>query len=282
VVEILPALLSDVYNGSITGLRARCNTQVDINWDINAWKASVTLNSDTDKNNVKVRCGLGWAQASVNGVKQSILTDNDGMPYVDLVLSKGVPVTVDFTLDDSAKLVADIDVDVMKTVDVGTTVNVSARDAFTRNKVETAVWHVEKADGTAAGAVGSDGTYTIDAAYAGQFIKLYATSGSMKSNDIILHVAGGTAMTVNVKKDGEGAGVYIANDGTAKNVEVIYAAYDASGKLAGMNAKDVSLGAGDYKIVKLQQNWTAGNYTTYAYVWDKATQSPYTDKMIVK
>jgi hypothetical protein len=282
VVEILPALLSDVYNGSITGLRARCNTQVDINWDINAWKASVTLNSDTDKNNVKVRCGLGWAQASVNGVKQSILTDNDGMPYVDLVLSKGVPVTVDFTLDDSAKLVADIDVDVMKTVDVGTTVNVSARDAFTRNKVETAVWHVEKADGTAAGAVGSDGTYTIDAAYAGQFIKLYATSGSMKSNDIILHVAGGTAMTVNVKKDGEGAGVYIANDGTAKNVEVIYAAYDASGKLAGMNAKDVSLGAGDYKIVKLPQNWTAGNYTTYAYVWDKATQSPYTDKMIVK
>lgn len=58
------------------------------------------MTSDEDNNDVKVRCGLDWSSASVNGVKQNIKIDDDNMPYVAVTLSKGQSVTVDFELTD--------------------------------------------------------------------------------------------------------------------------------------------------------------------------------------
>ncbi|HBE76984.1 MAG TPA: hypothetical protein DDW65_04270, partial [Firmicutes bacterium] len=101
-IKILPALLSDLNKGSITGLRARCNTLVNaLVWDINAKTASITLTTDRDINPIMLGCGVPWKKASINGAEQEIKTDTLGAPYIDLTLSKGNTVTIDFELADT-------------------------------------------------------------------------------------------------------------------------------------------------------------------------------------
>lgn len=286
VVEILPTLLSDATKGSISGLRARCNTQCDINWDVDAWKASVTLTSDADNNEVKVRCGLAWNNATIGGVKQNISLDEDGMPCVVLNLKKGQPVKVDFALEDErCRITASTKTDISKAIAAGSDIELSAKYTFARIAADNVTWHIENvADGTAvAGLSVADGVLTTNASCAGKTIRVYATDANgVRSNDIVFYVAGGAAMTSRYNMQGDDLGVYIANDAAAKNVCVIWAAYDTAGKLVAVNAKDVSLGASEYKTVTLPASWPACSYSSYAYVWDKTTQTPYSVKTKIK
>lgn len=286
VVEILPTLISDATTGSITGLRARCNTQCDIDWDVNTWRASVTLTSDTDNNSIKLRCGLAWSGATIGGVRQNISMDDDGMPCIILNLKKGLPVKVDFVLDsERTRITAESKTDISKAITAGSSVELTAKYTFERIEASDVTWHVENvADNTAiAGVTVTNGVLTTNAALAGKTIRVYATdSVGIRSNDIVFHVAGATSMTTAYNMMNDDLGVYIANDGIAKNVEVIWASYDASGKLAAMNVKEVSLGANEYKTVKLNATWPVGSYHSYAYVWDKTTQTPYAAKVQIK
>ncbi|HHV98628.1 MAG TPA: hypothetical protein GXX36_03485 [Clostridiaceae bacterium] len=101
-IEILPALLSNAPKGSITGLRARCNTLIDeIVWDKHAKSASVKLTSDKDNNTIRLQCGLPWISARVDGVLQDIKIDEMGNQYIDLTLRKNNTVTIDFELADT-------------------------------------------------------------------------------------------------------------------------------------------------------------------------------------
>jgi alpha-L-fucosidase 2 len=101
-IKILPALLKDLNKGSITGLRARCNTEInEIAWDKGAATASVTLTSDKDNNAIKLQCGVLWKKVSIDGVSQNVKTDDLGNSYIDLTLKKSDSVKIDFVLADT-------------------------------------------------------------------------------------------------------------------------------------------------------------------------------------
>ena len=288
VIEILPTLLSTAYKGSITGLRARSNTQCDIEWDVDAWKASVTMKSDADNNSVKLRCGTAWKNAFINGVKQNISIDGDGMPYVALTLSKGVPVKVDFELDDSTcRLTAYSTSDISKPLAVGDSITLKAEYTFARTQPSDVTWHVENvSDNTPiAGAAVNDDTLNITDAMAGKVIRAYVTdSRNVRSAEVVFYVAGAAKAGVeaNCSLQEDELGVYLTGDATAKNLMVIWAFYDAAGNYVGISEKDVALGAGEYKAVKLQTAYDVKGLTSYAYVWDKNTQTPYTGKIKIK
>ncbi|WP_026835248.1 glycosyl hydrolase family 95 catalytic domain-containing protein [Eubacterium xylanophilum] len=287
VVEILPALLEDIKQGSITGLRTRCNTRCDFSWNIDEGKALVTLTSDKDDNLVKVRCAKAWKDVLVNGEKQEVLIDNDGMPYVELNLQKGTAVTVEFALDGNYdRLTADTDKDVTRTVEVGTKVQLSARNTFSRKSTTDVTWHIENAaDGKPieGAAVDADGYYKIDDSLAGKMVKIYAQSTTgEKTNELVFNVAGAEEFNVNYNKEGDGIGVYLANDKEKKDIEVIMAAYDENEDLIEMTAKDVSLDEEDFTSVKMVPTWKDKPAKTYIYVWDKETQTPYTEPFEVE
>ena len=98
IIEILPTLLPNLDKGSITGLRARSNTQADICWDRAALTASTVLTTDEDTTELTVMCGLDWEKATVDGKKQTVCKDELGRPYITVALTKGTPVEVSFTL----------------------------------------------------------------------------------------------------------------------------------------------------------------------------------------
>ncbi len=104
VVEILPTLLPNLTVGSMTGLRARNNTQVDILWDT-ASTATARLTTDEETTQLKVMCGLDWDKATVGGKELEILKDAEGRSYVLVDLKKGKTVDVIFalTIDDNSK-----------------------------------------------------------------------------------------------------------------------------------------------------------------------------------
>lgn len=289
VVEIVPALLSDMYKGSIKGLRARCNTQCDVSWDLDSWKASVTMTSDTDNNVVKVRCGQDWSSASINGVKQNISTDSDRMPYVEVKLQKGTPVTVDFELSDiNRRVTANTETDLTKPVSVGTALKFYAQYTFTREEINNAQWHVVNAsDNSESGLqISADGELAVTSAAAGKTLKVYCMSpDGIKSNEVIFHVSSGGAETfaaVSAMTDDD-LGVYITNDGQAKELAVIWAEYDAEGGLAGVSEKDISLSANGYGAVNIIAGWNKGaGYKTTLFIWDKNTLTPYTPEKVIQ
>ena len=288
VIEIVPALLSDMYKGSIKGLRARCNTQCDVNWDLDSWKASVTMTSDEDNNTVKVRCGKDWQSARINGVKQNIRTDSDKMPYVEVTLQKGKAVTVEFELAETDKRVSvTTDTDVTKAVSVGTEINFNAKYTFTRTEIDNAEWHVvNAADNSETGLVVTDGNLTVTEAVKGKTLKVYCISpDGIRSNDIIFHVATGGAETFDVvaSKTDDDLGVYITNDGQAKEVAVIWSAYDSEGKLAGVGEQDLSLSANGYGTVNVPAGWNKETgYKTTLFIWDKNTLTPYVPEKVIQ
>ncbi len=103
VVEILPTLLPNLTSGSITGLRARNNTQVDIRW--NPATAAASLTTDEEAAQLKLMCGLEWSKASLGGKELKIQKDAEGRSYVLVDLKKGESTEVVFTLtaDDDSK-----------------------------------------------------------------------------------------------------------------------------------------------------------------------------------
>lgn len=288
VIEIVPTLLSDMYNGSITGLRARCNTQCDISWDLDNWKASVTMTSDENNNVVKVRCGQDWKAAYIGGVKQNIRTDDDKMPYVEVALSKDQPVTVEFELTDvNSRVTANTETDLTKPVSVGTALKFYAQYTFTRTEINDAEWHiVNAADNSPAGAdISNDGEVTLTGAVAGRTLKVYCISpDGIKSNEVVFHVAAPGAEVfdrVAVISD-DSLGVYITNDTQAKELAVIWSAYDSEGKLVGVSEQDVNIGANGYAAVNIPAKWSVESYTSSLFIWDKNTLTPYTSQMLIR
>ena len=287
IIEILPTLLSDSYKGSITGLRARCNTQCDIAWDIDNWKASVTMTSDEDNNVVKVRCGVDWNKAYINGVQQNISTDNDKMPYVEVTLNKGQSVKVDFELADTdSRVSVTTETDVSKELAPGTIVSFNAKYTFSRIEITDGTWYVtDAATGSDAGvSIDADGNLTLTDALSGKTIKVYCVSPTgIKSNEIVLHV-GGAAQSFGVLTgfSDDDLGVYISNDAGAKNLLVIWSAYDAEGKLVAENAKNVSVSANGFAQVNITAKWPVNSYKSSLFIWDKDTFTPYCAEIAIK
>ena len=102
VVEILPTLLPNMDKGSITGLRARCNTQADIVWDREGKTASATLTTDDAETEIKLMCGLDWTAARLDGRVLTVRKDDLGRSFVTVRLRKGQPSRIDFTLQDDS------------------------------------------------------------------------------------------------------------------------------------------------------------------------------------
>ncbi|MBE6932449.1 MAG: hypothetical protein E7464_03580, partial [Ruminococcaceae bacterium] len=98
IIEILPTLLPNLDKGSITGLRARNNTEADIAWDKAKLTAAVTLTTDEDATELTIMCGLDWEKATIGGKKQTVYKDELGRPYITVALTKGTPVEVSFSL----------------------------------------------------------------------------------------------------------------------------------------------------------------------------------------
>ncbi len=288
VIEILPALISTADKGSISGLRARCNTQCDISWDIYNWDAKVTLTSDEDNNVVKLRCGYAWESASINGVKQNVKTDEDNMPYIELNLSKGQSVTVDFYLtSDNQRVSVAADKDVSKSVNVGDVITFEARHTFKRAQTNDVTWSVVNAadDSAVAGvSITNDGVITIPDAAKGKTLKVYCVSSdSVKSNEVVFHVAA-AAETFSVCKTmaDDDLSVHITNDANAKNLAVIWTAYDANGNMVTYSEQDCSLVANEFKSIVVPASWNANVYNSTLYIWDKETLQPYTAQIKIK
>ncbi|MBE5928831.1 MAG: hypothetical protein E7267_05615 [Lachnospiraceae bacterium] len=286
VIEILPTLLESAEKGNIKGLRARCNTQCDIDWDVNNWEASVVMTSDSDNNVVKVRCGLAWESATINGVRQNIKTDDDNMPYVEVTLNKGAAVKVDFALTYSDERInIKTDTDINKSVNVGDTINLTAMVTFERRKADSAEWSiVNAADNTAIdGASVVNGILVIPDSVKGKTIKISATVGDFRSNELMLHVASDKAESFEVctAKVDDDIAVAVTNDSQAKDLTIIWAAYDSDGKMINYSSKYLTLDANSFGQIILPTKWPAG-VDTKLYIWNKNTMTPYTEAISIK
>lgn len=286
IVEILPTLISSADKGSIKGLRARCNTQCDIDWDVNAGKAGVVMTSDADNNVVKVRCGIAWENATIDGVRQNIKTDEDNMPYVEVTLNKGASVKVDFSLTSSDRRISvKTDADINNSVSVGDTIDLSAVVTFERRKADSAEWSIVNAadDTVIAGAAVTDGRLVIPDTAKGKTIKIYASSGGIKSNEIMFHVAGDAAETVEVcaTKADDDVAVAITNGSQEKTLAVIWTAYDSDGSMIDFSEQDITLAANAFGQIVIPARWPAGASATL-FVWDKNTMVPCTKTINIK
>lgn len=100
-IEALPALPSDWKSGSIHGLMARTQAEVrDLSWDLLSNAASITLNSLTNHNEIRLKLGIPWTKAMVNGKEATVLEDGFGK-HIYLTLTSDVDITVEFTLFNS-------------------------------------------------------------------------------------------------------------------------------------------------------------------------------------
>jgi hypothetical protein len=97
-IEVLPALPSEWKSGSINGLMARTRVEVrELIWDTNV--VCVTLKSDVDHNEIKLKAGIPWIKAMVNAQETKALYDEFGK-HIRLTLHSGLDVTVAFILSD--------------------------------------------------------------------------------------------------------------------------------------------------------------------------------------
>ena len=96
VIELLPGVVPQLRQGRVQGLRARNNTVLNnFEWNRDAGTASVTLTTEHVTNEIRLLCGFGIETALVDGVDVPVGTDELGRTYVELTLTRGVPVTVD-------------------------------------------------------------------------------------------------------------------------------------------------------------------------------------------
>ncbi len=99
-IEVLPALPSEWQSGSIYGLMARTQMEVRaLTWDLLSKTVSVTLNSISNANDIKLKLGIPWTKATVNGREATVLEEGSGK-HIHLSLDSGIDVTVEFTLSD--------------------------------------------------------------------------------------------------------------------------------------------------------------------------------------
>ncbi|KRE47039.1 glycosyl hydrolase family 95 catalytic domain-containing protein [Paenibacillus sp. Soil522] len=97
-IEVLPALPAEWKAGSIHGLMSRSRAEVrELSWNLASNIVSVTLKTVADQNGIKLRSGIPWTKAMVNGKEATVLEDGFGN-YIHLMLNSGTDVTVEFTL----------------------------------------------------------------------------------------------------------------------------------------------------------------------------------------
>lgn len=285
VVEILPALMVAVNQGSISGLRARCNTQCDIQWDINNGKASTTLVSDEDDNVVKVRCAKAWKSASIGGVVQKVKTDEDGMPCVELTLKKGEKVQVDFALaQEDSRIHIESDLAEGNVVKAGDTISLQAITTFAREEAKDVTWTFTNAsDGTKMEEMTvKNGTLTIPEAAKGSIIKVMAKNATgVESGEFVLYVAEEKSefQTALTKSDDE-ITVNIVNDGEGKTVNLLLVKEDSEGQFDTLNAMEVTLGANEFEQVQIPTAWDYAGAKMY--IWEKETNTPCVEPIEVK
>ncbi|MBW5445191.1 hypothetical protein GE107_03825 [Cohnella sp. CFH 77786] len=99
-IEVLPALPSEWTSGSIHGLMARTQVEVAaLSWDLLSKAVSVTLISIAPPNEIKLKLGIPWMKATVNGKEATVLEEGFGK-HIRLSLNSALDVTVEFTLTD--------------------------------------------------------------------------------------------------------------------------------------------------------------------------------------
>ena len=87
IIEVLPALPSEWKSGSIHGLMARTQVEVrELTWNLLTNTVIVTLNSIVDHNEIKLRLGIPWTKAMVQGKENQVLDDASGN-YIHLTLN---------------------------------------------------------------------------------------------------------------------------------------------------------------------------------------------------
>lgn len=100
-IEALPALPAEWKAGSIQGLMARTRVEVRaLSWDLLSNAASITLNTLTNHNEIRLKLGIPWTKAMVNGKEATVLEDGFGK-HIYLTLTSDVDITVEFTLFNS-------------------------------------------------------------------------------------------------------------------------------------------------------------------------------------
>lgn len=98
-VEVLPTLIGDWNKGSIDGLMTRANAEADeMSWDLDSKTASLTLTSNKDANEIRVKSGLSWTGARINGEQAEVQKDNNGVSYLVVSLDKGESASITFQL----------------------------------------------------------------------------------------------------------------------------------------------------------------------------------------
>lgn len=99
-IEVLPALPSDWTSGSIHGLMARTWVEVSaLTWNLLSQTVRVTLKSIANANEIKLKSGIPWTKATVNGKEATVLDEGSGKT-IHLSLNSGIDVTVEFILSD--------------------------------------------------------------------------------------------------------------------------------------------------------------------------------------
>ncbi|KRE39704.1 glycosyl hydrolase family 95 catalytic domain-containing protein [Paenibacillus sp. Soil522] len=97
-IEIVPALPSDWKVGSINGLMARTRVEVkELTWNLLSKTVRVTLHSSENDNAIKLKAGIPWTDALVNGNAVKVIQEGLGKS-IHLTLSAGIDVTVVFNL----------------------------------------------------------------------------------------------------------------------------------------------------------------------------------------
>ena len=196
-IEVLPALLDSMGSGSITGLRARCNAEVNrISWDIAAKKVSVTVTSDQDHNQISLSCGPAWSEAKINGAKQVIRYTPQDKAYILLEVNKNESVTAEFTLGDQIRISTSANTE--QRVYAGDSLEFTADYTSLSGEAGTVSWHVtdaisnQKLDDAS---ISAEGKFTVPESAKGRMLKIYAASsdGSAVSNEIILNVSANSA-----------------------------------------------------------------------------------------
>lgn len=100
-IEVLPALPPEWKSGSINGLLARTQVEVsELSWDILSGTISVTLRSLPERNDIKIKAGIPWVKAAIDGVEVKSYEDGFGK-HIPLTLSSGIDVTLVFYLSNS-------------------------------------------------------------------------------------------------------------------------------------------------------------------------------------
>lgn len=293
-IEILPALLDSVGAGSITGLMARCRAEVNkITWNMDEKRASVTITSDRDNNEIALSCAPSWSSASVGGSKQAIHYNQQNKAYIALDLDKNETITVDFVLGDRIQI--STSADTQQRIYAGSEIPFTAKVHSLSGNTSDVSWHVVNAIDNLpfeGASISDKGVLTVNESAKGKMLKVYASSkdGAVSSNKIMLHVSAKASASADGEEpfmayaglsDGQ-LDFCFSNNGQKRKLRAVWAAYDGSGSMAGMSEKRIEVDTNGYVHVTIPAEWNTETYPSSLMLWDADTLVPVIPRMEVK